>query len=134
ILGQGVRELYVSVLSASRLSAVMTGRWHPKRENGVSAFWLRFEGIGIEGGGVITNVQVMQPLQVVKHETRPESARAPFVKIMIDVSRVPAKGAPGSEQASVVSEIMDTDFKTIPDKLFAKFFGNAVCPFRHEIE
>jgi hypothetical protein len=46
---------------------------------------LRLEGIGIERGGVVLDVQGVDPVQIVQHRRRPETYRIPILYISVDL-------------------------------------------------
>jgi hypothetical protein len=79
----------------------------------VISFRLRFERIGIECGGVISNVQFVQPIQLAQHERGPESDSLPLSEIMVDAPGPLAEPPGGLIKPTVVFKIVDPDLKPI---------------------
>src|SRR6267378_403378 len=88
-------------------------RRDPEGEDGVCAIGLRFEGVGVEGGTVIFNVEVVQPIQVVVHEAGTEADGPPFFETIIYLPSMCAKRFAGGVELAVVIEIVDADFEAV---------------------
>ena len=61
VLGERVREFEVAVLG--------DGRRDPEREDSFGGIGLGFEGIGIESGGIVGDLEVMEPVEITEHES-----------------------------------------------------------------
>ena len=48
--------------------------------------WL--EGVGIEGGHVVGDVQIVQPIETAHHEGGPKADGIPFFEVVIDQRRI----------------------------------------------
>ena len=59
-MGERVREFEVAFLG--------DGRRDPEREDGFGGIGLGFEGIGIESRGIVGDMEVMEPIEIVEHE------------------------------------------------------------------
>src|ERR1017187_3147338 len=51
---------------------------NPKWKNGVHAIRLRLEWIRVESRGIIKDVEILIPFEVVVHESRPKTPYIPF--------------------------------------------------------
>ena len=63
-MGERVREFEVAVLGG----VMGDGRRDPEREDGFGGIGLGFEGIGIESRGIVGDIEVMEPIEIVEHE------------------------------------------------------------------
>jgi len=100
----------------------------------VPAFRLRLEGIAVESGGIISDVEVMQPLEIVEHEAGTKANRAPLVKVMVDVSGLASEFPARGEKVAVVMQIVNADFESGIAQMPAQFGRHAVITFGNEIE
>ena len=57
---------------------------NPKRKDGGHTVRLGFKGVGIKGGGVVFNVEMMKQFEVVVHAGAAETDRAPFFQVAVD--------------------------------------------------
>ena len=60
------------------------GTGDPEREDGAGAVGLGFEGVGVEGRGVVRGIQIMQPVEIAEHEAGAEADGAPLAQVVID--------------------------------------------------
>ena len=90
--------------AGSGLSSAVKG--HPKWENCVDAFGLRFERVRIEGAGVVDDVQIMNPVKISEHVTRAKSDGIPVAQVMIDPLCLESKTFLGREKATIVIKVM----------------------------
>src|SRR5947209_7779573 len=89
-----------------RLGSYRTG--YPEWENGIPAFGLRLEGVCVECGRIILNIQFMQPIQLVQHEARSKSYSTPVTEIAVNSRGSPEKLPPGCKKSTVVLKIVDS--------------------------
>src|SRR5438045_8678095 len=82
-----------------------------KWKNGMSSLRLGLERIGVKGGHVIANGQLMQPIEFVQHKSRSKALSIPIGQILIDSFGFSDKIAPGPIQAAVVMKILNANFK-----------------------
>src|SRR5713226_1720774 len=125
VLHQGVRDFDVTAPARAGL---------PERKDRVDTLRLRFKGVGVERGRVVKNVQIMQPIEVMVHESRSEPDRVPLFQIMIYPIRVGLEGVPGPVEFSIVLQIMHADLESIRGQVIAQFLRRGVIAFRDEIE
>ena len=76
----------------------------------------------------------MQPIQVMQHEARPESGRAPFIDIVVDMSGLTGELAARCKEMTIVLEIVHAYFKSVAGKLFSQLTRNSIVAFRNEVE
>ena len=57
----------------------------------MAPFWLRLEWVGIESGGIIQNIELVKPIQLVEHEARSKSCRIPVPEIVVNPRSLAAK-------------------------------------------
>src|SRR5262249_29434820 len=70
----------VGKLDVTRLRATApTG--HPKRKDGIHPVRLRFERVGVKGRSIVTQLQVMEPIELMKHRPGTKAHRFPVLKI-----------------------------------------------------
>jgi len=125
ILGKGIGDLYVPILF------LVLG--DPEGEDGAHAIRLGFEGIGVEGGGIVSNLQVVQPVQVADHGGGAEPYGAPILQIMVNPDRPSPKDLPRPIIQTVMQEAMNRDLKAPPLEAIAKLRGHGI-PLGHEAE
>ena len=80
----------------------------------MAPFGLRLEWVSVERGHVIVDIQRMQPLQIMKHETRPEPDGAPIFQVMVNSGRAAIELAAGREKPAIMSEIVDSYLEAVP--------------------
>src|ERR1017187_2456953 len=69
ILRQGVRKLDVAGAGGGvRGPGCGVRTRSPEGKDGVGAVWLRLKRVGVERGGVVENIEIVQPVQIMKHE------------------------------------------------------------------
>ena len=85
----------------------------------MSSLRLGLERIGVEGGHVVANGQLMQPIEFVQHKARSKALSIPIGEILIDSLGFSDKAAPGAIQAAVVMKIVHTNFETLGSKFLA---------------
>src|SRR4029077_8013742 len=108
ILWQGIRQLNVTFGAIAMLFVS-----YPKWKDRVATFGLRFKGVSVEGGSVVTNVEIMQPVEIMQHETRTKSRCSPIAEIMIDLDRFTGEISATLEQPSVVPQVVNPHLKTV---------------------
>src|SRR5438270_2052589 len=95
VLWKGIRQLQVTLpITISLL--ICLGASDKKWENGMSSLRLGLERIGIEGGHVVANGQLMQPIEFVQHKARSKAFSVPIGQILIDPLGFSDKTAPGA--------------------------------------
>jgi len=104
ILRKRVGEFYVSFLAVVPFDI--------ERIDGLHSVWLGFKRIGVEGRGIVADVELLYPLQVPEHEGRPETDRVPFFQIIVDLLSLSAKAFRRGEEVAVMMQVMNTDFET----------------------
>src|ERR1700730_10570243 len=94
--------------------------------------WLK--GIGIESGSIVLDVEIVQPIQLMQHEARPESGRAPLIDIMVDMRGLTSELTARCKKVTIVLEIVHAYFKSVAGKLFSQLTWNTIVTFRNEVE
>src|SRR5215471_2989303 len=89
------------------------GRWYPKRENGMAAFGLRLEWIGIECRRVVFDLQFVQPIEIVQHETGAKPACSPLSEVAINFLRVAVEAFSRCKQPAIMSEVVNSYLEPI---------------------
>ena len=118
VLWQGIWQLQIAVPIA--VSLVIGLRASDKKwENGMSSLWLRLERISVEGGHIVANSQLMQPIEFVQHKAGSKALSIPIGEIFINLPGFSDKTAPGAIKAAVVMEIMHANFEAIGSKFLA---------------
>ena len=110
------------------------GARHPEWKNGSRVVILRLERVCVEGGGIVLDVQIMKPLQVVQHEAGTKSLRAPFFQIAVDAPRLFEELFAPPVKFPVVTQIMDADFKPVSHQFLAQCGRDTIFAFGNEIE
>ena len=62
----------------------------------MSSLRLGLERIGVEGGHIVANSQLMQPIEFVQHKAGSKALSIPISQILIDLLGFPDKTAPGA--------------------------------------
>src|SRR5438477_12985009 len=94
-------------------STAHPGRGYPEGENCMAALWLRLERVGIESGGIILDIELMKPIQLVEHKTRSKSCRIPVAEITVNPRGLAAKPSPRYKQSAIVFKIVYTYFEPV---------------------
>ena len=68
-------------------------RWHEV----LDAVRLRLEGIGVERRSVVGNLKIVNPVEVVQHETGTKTGHRPIPEMMVDPNCAPAELTPGKK-------------------------------------
>ncbi len=116
ILRQRVGQFHVA---ASGRPEVGGGIWpgvrarDPKRKNGARAVRLRLKRIGVERGGIVLNIQFMQPVEFVEHEAGAESGCTPFLQVAVDVPGVFGKFRLRAIKPAIMVKVMNSHFKAV---------------------
>lgn len=105
-----------------------------ERENRVGPFRLRLEGIRVEGGHVIQDIEVMQPVQLAEHEARAEADRTPLAEIAVDAFRLAAETFSRLIQVPVVVEVVHAHLKSVFTQPSAELHRIAIGPLGDEVE
>src|SRR5438067_12158939 len=98
----------------------------------MSSLRLGLERIGVKGGHVIANGQLMQPIEFVQHKSRSKALSIPIGQIIIDSFGFSDKIAPGAIQAAVVIKIVHATFEAFGSKFLAQLTRNGIPSARHE--
>ena len=125
ILRQGIRQLHVP-------RPVVAS--HPERKDRVRAVRLRLEGVDVEGGGVVEDVEVANPAELVEHERRAETHRSPCLEIPVDGAGVRGKALARHVQRAVMMEVVHADFEAVAGQQVTDPRRQDVRAFRHEVE
>src|SRR6266700_4832484 len=92
---------------------------HPEWEDGLAPFRLWFERIGVEGRCIISNAQLVQPIQLAQHKCRSEPDSSPLSEIVID-SRGPLPELPSRPiKSSVMLKIVDAYLEAVAHQFFS---------------
>src|SRR5215472_8568993 len=89
------------------------GRWYPEWENGMPAFGLRLEWVRVECGCIVLHIEIVQPIEIVQHETGPKTSRFPIAQVAIDPRGVAVEPIPGRKQPTIMSEVVNADLEPI---------------------
>ena len=100
----------------------------------MTSFRLRFERVGIEGGHVVLDVEVMKPVEIMQHETRSKSCGTPLIEILIDPPGVLIEVAAGLVESPVVPKIMNANFEALADEFLPQLRRHSVIAFRNKVE
>src|SRR5947207_15143613 len=100
----------------------------------MSSLRLGLERIGVKGGHVIANGQLMQPIEFVQHKSRSKALSIPIGQILIDSFGFSDKIAPGAIQAAVVMKIVHANFEAFGSKFLAYLRRNAILSGRNEVK
>jgi hypothetical protein len=76
---------------------------------------LGLEGICIECGHVVGDVQIVQPIEIVVHEAGAEADGIPLAQIAVDFLGILLKVSARGVELAVVMEVVDADFKATPN-------------------
>ncbi|HEY6260512.1 MAG TPA: hypothetical protein VIW47_02885 [Nitrospiraceae bacterium] len=106
----------------------------PEGEDGVDAVRLGLEGVGVEGGTIVLDIEVVQPVQVVMHEAGSESDCAPVLEMLVDSPCFFSKFRAAAVEFAVVVQVVDAHFESVALKFFDQVPGNLVIAFGDEIE
>ena len=117
VLGQGVGHFHVT---AARPPSCQNGKMVPV-PSGCGSKW-----IGVKGGGVILNIQILQPFQVVKHEPGSKTRRPPLLQILVDPGGLRRKLLAAAIELAIVIQIMHPHFKTLADQIVPQFLRHPV--------
>src|SRR5689334_3162110 len=61
---------------------------NPEWENGIAAVWLRFKRVCVKGRGVVFDIEAMQPVKIVQHESGTKTDCIPIPQIFINANCV----------------------------------------------
>ena len=100
----------------------------------MAPFRLRLEWVGIEGRHVILDIELMQPVEVVEHESRAKTNCLPILEISIDPNRVFPEFSRRTKQSAVVSQVVHAYLETVLEQFLAQRRGHSIVSFRDEIE
>src|SRR5437588_2557121 len=102
---------------------------NPKWEDGSNPVRLWLKRVSVKSRCFVQNVQLVDPLEIVKHETRPESHRFPLPEIMINALCVLREGLITAVQLAVMPQIMDPNLESVAPELFQKFSRDLIRAF-----
>ena len=116
-------------------SKFWTGRARdPEREYRIDAFGLGFEWVGVESRGIVLNIQIVRPIEIVVHKSRAEAARTPFLDVLIDSDGLTGKFGACPIKLPIMVKIMDPNFKSVAGEFIPEFTGNEVIAFGNKIK
>ena len=98
----------------------------PAGEDGAKGIGLGLEGVCVEGGRVVGDVQVRDPIQVVVHGGGAEAHGPPFLEIPVDPAGLALEGLPGFEHVPVVGEAVEPHLEALIPHLLQKVHGDRV--------
>ena len=120
ILRQCVRELNISLLW------ILIG--NPERKDCAHTVRLRFKGIGIKGGCIVFDVEMMKHFQVVVHAGAAETHGTPFFQVPVDFDGLPPKNRFRTKRIVVMVQAVDDDFEIMVPQVLAQCSGNLIIP------
>src|SRR5688572_7748594 len=112
-------------------------RWRrldPERKDSIDTVRLWLEGIRVERRHVVIDIEVMNPVQVMVHETGSKTTSAPIIQIAVDTFSVCPKSFLGAIKLPIMLQIVHANLEAVIAELLAQFLRNAVFPFGNEIE
>lgn len=80
------------------------------------------------------NIELLEPLEVVAHESRAEAHRLPLLQVMIDPACVILERVERAVERPVVAKIVDTHFKPVSGEKRSQGCWRLVLALRHEVE
>src|SRR5207244_4482304 len=92
------------------------------------------EWIGVEGGSVVLDIQIVKPGQFIQHETRAEPNRAPVFCVMIYPLGLLNEFRATSIESPIMMQVVHTNLEAIASQPIEKLFGNLVRTRWNEIE
>jgi len=95
-------------------------RGHPEWEYGPDPVRLGLEGVGVEGRAVVLDVEVVQPVEVVVHETGAEPDGIPLFQVLVDLLGAATEVLAVPIELAVVIQVVDADFEAVVKKPRAK--------------
>src|SRR5262249_6169897 len=104
ILGERVRQLDVA-------RAILP--LDQERKDRAHSVGLRLERIVLEGRGVVLDVQLLEPLEIVAHEAGTEANGVPGFQVLIDSSGLLPERLVRRVELAVVMKIVDTDLEPL---------------------
>src|SRR5208337_728340 len=108
---------------------------NPSWKNRVKTVWLRLKWISVEGGGIIRDIQAVQPIKIVMHETGAKARCVPFLQIVIYALRAFDECLPCLVKLAVMTQIMHSNLKAVLKKVFPQFARHCVIlRFRNKVE
>src|SRR5947207_9843568 len=107
---------------------------HMKWKDCVHAVRLRLERVGVECRGVVLDVQLVQPVKLVQHETGSKADCIPLFQMAVYPPGVRLEVPPRPVEFSIVLQVMDADFEAVSDKIGAQITGSCILAFRDKVE
>ena len=105
-----------------------------ERKDRVRPVGLGFEWIGVKGGRIVEDFQFVQPFELMKHESRPETHGIPLLEVSIDVFGLFAEKTAGSIKVPVVVQVVHAYFKPVHPEPAPQLMGIFIRSFGDEIE
>src|SRR5438093_63705 len=82
--------------------------------------------IGIESRCVVLHIEIVEPIQIMKHEAGSKPYRAPILQVLVDPESVVLEFPLTLVELAVVIKIVNTDLESVLCQLFAQFTRDAV--------
>ena len=98
------------------------------------SFRLGFEGVRVEGGGVVKHVEFMEPVELAEHEARAETDGMPLTQIAVDAFRLATETFAGLVEMAVVGQVMHANLKSVLGEPFAQFQRGVVGSLWNKVE
>jgi hypothetical protein len=95
---------------------------------------LGFEGIGIESGGIVGDIEVMEPIEIVEHEPGAKADGVPGVEVVIDAGGFFEELFFGGVEFSIMMEVMNSDLEATGGEPMAERIGTLIGTLGDKIE
>src|SRR4029077_1610628 len=95
---------------------------------------LWFEWIRIESGCIVLHVEIVQPIEITQHESRSESRRASFARIIVDSHGAALELATREKETAIVFKIVYPNLESTSGEFLPQFSWNPVASFRDKIK
>ncbi len=110
------------------------GTGDPEGKDGVPALRLGLEGVGIESRGVVLQVQLMNPIEVVQHETGAKTGCVPIFNVFVNLDCAAGEFGAGEEQLAVMIKIVDADLEALTFDAAPEISGGRILALGDQIE
>ena len=105
------------------------GGWRGTQNGKINdTVWLRFKGIRVESGSIIQDLQISQPIEIVKHEAGTKTHGVPFFQIAVDADSFLSKCGAATVELTIVVQIMDTHFEALAGQFITQFARTRSSP------
>ena len=75
------------------------------------AVGLRFKRVGVKGGSIVRYIEVMQPIQLMEHESRSETDSAPVFQVPVYSKGLLSEHSMAAIELTVVAQVVYRHFK-----------------------